>query len=53
MYGTSDNSEVWWPRTGWDALGHRPADNAAHHPPTGPLTDRWTGGAFADQDLLT
>ncbi|ARF73056.1 SDR family oxidoreductase [Kitasatospora albolonga] len=53
LYGTSDNSENWWPRTGWDALGYRPADNAARHPRTGPLTDRWTGGAFADQDLPT
>ncbi|MDW4918599.1 NAD(P)-dependent oxidoreductase [Streptomyces californicus] len=53
VYGTSGNDETWWPRTGWDALGYRPADNAAHHPPTGPLTDRWTGGTFADQDLPT
>lgn len=51
VYGTSGNSECWWPRTGWDALGYRPADNASQHPETGPLTDHHTGGAFADHEL--
>lgn len=51
VYGTSGNHESWWPRTGWDTLGYQPADNAAHHPDPGPLTDRHAGGAFADHDL--
>lgn len=51
LYGTSGNSEHWWPRTGWEALGYQPADNADQHPDPGPLTDRWTGGAFADREL--
>lgn len=51
LYGTSGTTERWWPRTGWDALGYQPADNADQHPEIGPLTDRWTGGAFADHEL--
>jgi len=51
VYGTSGNAERWWPRTGWDALGYQPADNAAQHPEVGLLTDRWMGGAFADHEL--
>ncbi|MEW2615144.1 NAD(P)-dependent oxidoreductase [Streptomyces sp. NPDC047880] len=51
VHGTSGNSESWWPRTGWDALGYHPADDAARHPETGPLTDTHVGGAFADYDL--
>ncbi|MGA5819929.1 NAD-dependent epimerase/dehydratase family protein [Kitasatospora sp. NPDC094028] len=51
VYGTSDNTEQWWPRTGWDALGYQPDDDAAEHPDPGPVTDHFTGGAFADQPL--
>ncbi|MFZ3475855.1 NAD-dependent epimerase/dehydratase family protein [Streptomyces sp. 4.24] len=51
VYGTSANSERWWPRTGWDTLGYQPADNADQHPTTGVLTDRWMGGPFADHEL--
>ncbi|MGH3566465.1 MAG: NAD-dependent epimerase/dehydratase family protein [Pseudonocardia sp.] len=51
VYGTSDNTESWWPHTGWDALAYQPADNAAQHPETGSLTDGFIGGAFADHDL--
>jgi len=53
VYGTSGNAESWWPRKGWDALGYQPADDAGQHPETGPLTDRFVGGAFADHDLPT
>lgn len=53
VYGTSANRESWWPRTGWDALGYQPADNADQHPETGPLADRFMGGAFADDELPT
>ncbi|APU16531.1 MULTISPECIES: NAD-dependent epimerase/dehydratase family protein [Actinoalloteichus] len=53
VYGSSRNTESWWPRTGWDVLGYQPADNAAQHPETGPLTDRFMGGAFAEHDLPT
>lgn len=51
VYGTSGNAESWWPRTGWGALAYQPADNAARNPETGPLTDRFMGGAFAEHDL--
>jgi uronate dehydrogenase len=51
VYGTSSNSESWWPRTGWDALGYQPVDSAEQHPEPGPLTDRFMGGAFADDEL--
>lgn len=51
MYGTSSNSKSWWPRTGWDTLGYQPADSADQHPEPGPLTDRFMGGAFADDAL--
>ncbi|MFJ6661289.1 NAD-dependent epimerase/dehydratase family protein [Streptomyces sp. NPDC091377] len=51
VYGTSANRESWWPRTGWDALGYQPADEAGYHPDAGPLTDRFMGGAFADDEL--
>jgi uronate dehydrogenase len=53
VYGTSDNRESWWPRTGWDTLGYQPADSADQHPNSGPLTDRFMGGAFADDELPT
>ncbi|MFD4577916.1 NAD-dependent epimerase/dehydratase family protein [Streptomyces sp. NPDC058417] len=53
VYGTSASRESWWPRTGWDALGYQPADNADQHPETGPLADRFMGGAFADDELPT
>ncbi|MFF4410151.1 NAD-dependent epimerase/dehydratase family protein [Streptomyces sp. NPDC001404] len=48
VYGTSDNSEKWWPRDGWDDLGYQPQDSADHHHIDGPLTDRWQGGTFAE-----
>lgn len=51
--GTSDNRESWWPRTGWDALGYQPADNADQHPGSGPPADRFVGGAFTDDELPT
>ncbi|MFC0599248.1 NAD-dependent epimerase/dehydratase family protein [Streptomyces palmae] len=51
VYGTSGNRESWWPRTGWATLDYQPVDNADHHPDPGPLTDRFTGGTFADCDL--
>lgn len=53
VYGTSGNTERWWPRTGWDTLGYQSADNAGQHPDPGPLTDRWMGGSFADHQLPT
>ncbi|GAA3733284.1 NAD-dependent epimerase/dehydratase family protein [Salinactinospora qingdaonensis] len=53
VYGTSDNSESWWPRTGWDALDYRPADSADEHHDPAPLTDHFMGGAFADHELPT
>ncbi|WP_329562076.1 NAD-dependent epimerase/dehydratase family protein [Kitasatospora sp. NBC_01266] len=53
LYGTSGNAERWWPRTGWGTLGYQAADSADRHPDPGPLTDRWTGGAFADHQLPT
>lgn len=53
VYGTSGHRESWWPRTGWDALGYQPADSADQHPGSGPLADRFMGGAFADDDLPT
>lgn len=53
VYGTSGNRESWWPRTGWDVLGYQPADSADQHPEPGPLTDRFMGGAFADDELPT
>ncbi|MFD7580960.1 NAD-dependent epimerase/dehydratase family protein [Kitasatospora sp. NPDC059817] len=53
VYGTSGNTERWWPAAGWDLLGYRPGDDAARHPATGVLTDRFTGGAFADHELPT
>ncbi|WP_433358578.1 NAD-dependent epimerase/dehydratase family protein [Streptosporangium sp. CA-115845] len=51
LYATSGNAERWWPRTGWGAIGYQPVDAADQHPGTGPLTDRFTGGAFADHEL--
>ncbi|GIH67844.1 NAD-dependent epimerase/dehydratase family protein [Sphaerimonospora thailandensis] len=51
VYGTSGNTESWWPRTGWDTLGYQPIDNADQHPSSGPLTDQFTGGSFADHEL--
>ncbi|WP_267905308.1 NAD-dependent epimerase/dehydratase family protein [Streptomyces marianii] len=53
VYGTSGNRESWWPRTGWNALGYQPSDSADQHPGSGPLADRFMGGAFADDDLPT
>ncbi|GIM86708.1 NAD-dependent epimerase/dehydratase family protein [Salinispora arenicola] len=54
VYGTSDNRDSWWPRTGWDALGYQPADSADRLcPGLGPLADRWMGGAFTNADLPT
>ncbi|MEV4383567.1 NAD(P)-dependent oxidoreductase [Streptosporangium sp. NPDC049644] len=51
LYGTSDTAERWWPRTGWDAIGYQPVDTVDQQPGTGPLVDRFTGGAFADAEL--
>jgi uronate dehydrogenase len=53
VYGTSGNTESWWPCTGWEALGYQPTDNATQHPHPGQLTDRFQGGAFADHELPT
>ena len=51
--GTSANRESWWPPTDWEALGYQPADGADQHPGSGPLADRFMGGAFADDELPT
>jgi uronate dehydrogenase len=48
VYATSDNSQQWWPRNGWDDLGYHPQDSADHHRIDGPLTDPWQGGTFAE-----
>lgn len=47
VYGTSDNSQRWWPRDGWDQLGYHPADRADDHAIPAPITDRWHGGTYA------
>lgn len=51
IYGTSSTTESWWPRTTWEALGYQPSDDAGQYPDPGPITDPFTGGAFADQQL--
>lgn len=47
VYGVSDNSLCWWPRDGWEELGHHPRDCAGLGA-LPPLRDRWQGGSYPE-----